>query len=139
MPSSYCIFILLLTISIDGLFAFCSQTGEYSRTVVIHGCFLIQVKYKENFSKEKGKKPKYDLKEAKIYKTMKDAHNMASEVCLLLVVLWGNQMCHISLTKTSFMSLMHSRSQGFLAVTFSDVVCPFFPAGEIQGRFKETP
>lgn len=30
-----------------------------------------------------GKKPKYDLKEAKIYKTMKDAHNMASEVCLL--------------------------------------------------------
>ncbi|XP_064926251.1 nebulin isoform X29 [Columba livia] len=39
-----------------------------------------QVKYKENFSKEKGKKPKYDLKEAKIYKTMKDAHNMASEV-----------------------------------------------------------
>ncbi|XP_050196475.1 LOW QUALITY PROTEIN: nebulin [Myiozetetes cayanensis] len=39
-----------------------------------------QVKYKENFSKELGKKPKYDLKEAKIYKTMKDAHNMASEV-----------------------------------------------------------
>ncbi|KAM6397887.1 nebulin isoform 48-T48 [Pluvialis apricaria] len=39
-----------------------------------------QVKYKENFSKEMGKKPKYDLKEAKIYKTMKDAHNMASEV-----------------------------------------------------------
>uniref|UniRef100_A0A8C3M1D6 Nebulin n=1 Tax=Chrysolophus pictus TaxID=9089 RepID=A0A8C3M1D6_CHRPC len=39
-----------------------------------------QVKYKENFSKEKGKKPKYDLKEAKIYKTMKDAHNIASEV-----------------------------------------------------------
>ncbi|PKU30210.1 nebulin isoform x12 [Limosa lapponica baueri] len=38
------------------------------------------VKYKENFSKEMGKKPKYDLKEAKIYKTMKDAHNMASEV-----------------------------------------------------------
>ncbi|XP_061219734.1 nebulin [Neopsephotus bourkii] len=39
-----------------------------------------QVKYKENFSKELGKKPKYDLKEAKIYKTMKDAHNLASEV-----------------------------------------------------------
>ncbi|XP_071418684.1 nebulin [Pithys albifrons albifrons] len=39
-----------------------------------------QVKYKENFAKELGKKPKYDLKEAKIYKTMKDAHNMASEV-----------------------------------------------------------
>ncbi|XP_067405578.1 nebulin isoform X28 [Emydura macquarii macquarii] len=39
-----------------------------------------QLKYKENFDKEKGKKPKYDLKEAKIYKTMKDAHNIASEV-----------------------------------------------------------
>ncbi|XP_053838394.1 nebulin [Vidua macroura] len=39
-----------------------------------------QVKYKENFAKELGKKPKYDLKEAKIYKTLKDAHNMASEV-----------------------------------------------------------
>ncbi|XP_014104774.1 PREDICTED: nebulin isoform X16 [Pseudopodoces humilis] len=39
-----------------------------------------QVKYKENFAKEMGKKPKYDLKEAKIYKTLKDAHNMASEV-----------------------------------------------------------
>uniref|UniRef100_A0A8C4VGJ1 Nebulin n=1 Tax=Falco tinnunculus TaxID=100819 RepID=A0A8C4VGJ1_FALTI len=46
-----------------------------------------QVKYKENFSKEMGKKPKYDLKEAKIYKTMKDAHNMASEVFLLTVSL----------------------------------------------------
>lgn len=96
------------------------------------------MKYKENFSKEKGKKPKYDLKEAKIYKTMKDAHNMASEVCLLLLVLWGNQERPISLTKTSFMSLVHSRSQGFLAVAFSDVVCPFFPAGEIQGRLEET-
>ncbi|KYO18010.1 nebulin-related-anchoring protein isoform A [Alligator mississippiensis] len=39
-----------------------------------------QVKYKENFDKDKKKKPRYDLKEAKIYKTMKDAHNMASEV-----------------------------------------------------------
>ncbi|XP_025061002.1 nebulin isoform X9 [Alligator sinensis] len=38
------------------------------------------VKYKENFDKDKKKKPRYDLKEAKIYKTMKDAHNMASEV-----------------------------------------------------------
>ncbi|XP_057271555.1 nebulin isoform X15 [Pezoporus wallicus] len=41
---------------------------------------ISSVKYKENFSKEMGKKPKYDLKEAKIYKTMKDAHNLASEV-----------------------------------------------------------
>lgn len=88
MPSSYCIFVPPLKISMcSDLFAFCSQTSKRSRTDVISFfclfvCFvLIQVKYKENFSKEMGKKPKYDLKEAKIYKTMKDAHNMASEVC----------------------------------------------------------
>ena len=85
-----------------------------------------------------GKKPKYDLKEAKIYKTMKDAHNMASEVCLLVLFPKGNQKFQISLKKTSFMSLIHSTSQVLLAVSFSDVVCPFLPAGEIQGRFKET-
>ncbi|XP_050825092.1 nebulin isoform X47 [Gopherus flavomarginatus] len=39
-----------------------------------------QLKYKANFDKEKGKRPKYDLKEAKIYKTLKDANNIASEV-----------------------------------------------------------
>ncbi|KAG8432321.1 hypothetical protein GDO86_016821 [Hymenochirus boettgeri] len=38
------------------------------------------VKYKENFSKDKGKKPQYDLKEAKIYQTLKDANTLASEV-----------------------------------------------------------
>ncbi|XP_071978624.1 nebulin isoform X5 [Engystomops pustulosus] len=38
------------------------------------------VKYKENFSKEKGKKPQYDLKEAKIYQTLKEANTLASEV-----------------------------------------------------------
>ncbi|XP_054827290.1 nebulin isoform X9 [Eublepharis macularius] len=38
------------------------------------------VKYKEIFDKEKGKKPHYDLKESKIYKTLKDAHHIASEV-----------------------------------------------------------
>ncbi|KAH0621391.1 hypothetical protein JD844_022635 [Phrynosoma platyrhinos] len=38
------------------------------------------VKYKERFDKEKGKKPQYDLKESKIYKTLKDAHNIASEI-----------------------------------------------------------
>ncbi|EMP38771.1 Nebulin [Chelonia mydas] len=38
------------------------------------------LKYKAKFDKEKGKRPKYDLKEAKIYKTLKDAHNIASEV-----------------------------------------------------------
>ncbi|XP_040912851.1 nebulin isoform X2 [Toxotes jaculatrix] len=40
-----------------------------------------QVKYKEKFDKEvKGKKPQYDLKESKIYKTLKDANVLASEV-----------------------------------------------------------
>ncbi|CAN9498499.1 unnamed protein product [Ophioblennius macclurei] len=39
------------------------------------------VKYKEKFDKEvKGKKPQYDLKESKIYKTLKDANDLASEV-----------------------------------------------------------
>ncbi|XP_044071710.1 nebulin isoform X4 [Siniperca chuatsi] len=40
-----------------------------------------QVKYKEKFDKEmKGKKPQYDLKESKIYQTLKDASVLASEV-----------------------------------------------------------
>ncbi|KAM7406868.1 hypothetical protein PAMA_002863 [Pampus argenteus] len=40
-----------------------------------------QLKYKEKFDKEmKGKKPHYDLKESKIYKTLKDANVLASEV-----------------------------------------------------------
>ncbi|XP_054602616.1 nebulin isoform X5 [Nothobranchius furzeri] len=40
-----------------------------------------QVKYKEKFDKEvKGKKPQFDLKESKIYKTLKDANDLASEV-----------------------------------------------------------
>lgn len=39
------------------------------------------MKYKEKFDKEmKGKKPQYDLKESKIYKTLKDANVLASEV-----------------------------------------------------------
>ncbi|XP_071337112.1 nebulin isoform X4 [Trachinotus anak] len=39
------------------------------------------VKYKEKFDKEvKGKRPQYDLKESKIYKTMKEANVLASEV-----------------------------------------------------------
>ena len=42
---------------------------------------LLQVKYHEKFDKEmKGKKPKYDLKDSKIYQTLKDATNLASEV-----------------------------------------------------------
>ncbi|XP_035533036.1 nebulin isoform X5 [Morone saxatilis] len=40
-----------------------------------------QVKYKEKFDKEmKGKRPQYDMKESKIYKTLKDASELASEV-----------------------------------------------------------
>lgn len=39
------------------------------------------MKYKEKFDKEmKGKKPQYDLKESKIYKTLKEASVLASEV-----------------------------------------------------------
>ncbi|XP_059198819.1 nebulin [Centropristis striata] len=39
------------------------------------------LKYKEKFDKEmKGKKPQYDLKDSKIYKTLKDANVLASEV-----------------------------------------------------------
>ncbi|XP_035030488.1 nebulin isoform X1 [Hippoglossus stenolepis] len=39
------------------------------------------LKYKEKFDKEmKGRKPQYDLKDSKIYQTMKDANVLASEV-----------------------------------------------------------
>ncbi|XP_027878911.1 nebulin isoform X29 [Xiphophorus couchianus] len=39
------------------------------------------VRYKEKFDKEmKGKKPQFDLKESKMYKTLKDANDLASEV-----------------------------------------------------------
>ncbi|XP_028847822.1 nebulin isoform X4 [Denticeps clupeoides] len=42
---------------------------------------ISQVKYKEKFDKEmKGKKSQYDLKESKIYQTIKDANVLASEV-----------------------------------------------------------
>ncbi|XP_004703989.1 nebulin [Echinops telfairi] len=39
-----------------------------------------QVKYRENFDKEKGKTPKYNPKDSQLYKIMKDANNLASEV-----------------------------------------------------------
>ncbi|XP_064419871.1 nebulin isoform X6 [Latimeria chalumnae] len=40
-----------------------------------------QLKYKEHFDKKiKGMRPQYDLKESKIYKTLKDANAIASEV-----------------------------------------------------------
>ncbi|XP_046701861.1 nebulin isoform X1 [Silurus meridionalis] len=39
------------------------------------------VKYKEKFDKEmKGKRPEYDMKNSKIYQTLKDANTLASEV-----------------------------------------------------------
>ncbi|XP_067372352.1 nebulin isoform X7 [Channa argus] len=42
---------------------------------------ISDLKYKEKFDKEmKGKKPQFDPKESKIYKTMKDANVLASEV-----------------------------------------------------------
>uniref|UniRef100_A0A6I8NB76 Nebulin n=1 Tax=Ornithorhynchus anatinus TaxID=9258 RepID=A0A6I8NB76_ORNAN len=39
-----------------------------------------QVKYRENFDKEKGKTCKFNPKDSQLYKTMKDASNLASEV-----------------------------------------------------------
>ncbi|XP_049628934.1 nebulin [Suncus etruscus] len=39
-----------------------------------------QVKYQENFKKEKGKTTKYNPKDSQLYKVMKDANNLASEV-----------------------------------------------------------
>nr|XP_045369021.1 nebulin isoform X22 [Camelus bactrianus] len=38
------------------------------------------ITYRENFNKEKGKTPKYNPKDSQLYKTMKDANNLASEV-----------------------------------------------------------
>uniref|UniRef100_A0A8D0S0K6 SH3 domain-containing protein n=1 Tax=Sus scrofa TaxID=9823 RepID=A0A8D0S0K6_PIG len=43
-------------------------------------CLGVCVKYRENFNKEKGKTPKYNPKESQLYKIMKDANNLASEV-----------------------------------------------------------
>ncbi len=40
-----------------------------------------KLKYREKFDKEmKGKRPQYDMKNSKIYQTMKDANDLASEV-----------------------------------------------------------
>ncbi|CAK6968548.1 LOW QUALITY PROTEIN: nebulin [Scomber scombrus] len=39
-----------------------------------------QVKYKQKFEEMKGKRPIYDMKDSKIYKTLKDANDLASEV-----------------------------------------------------------
>ncbi|XP_049743191.1 nebulin isoform X48 [Elephas maximus indicus] len=39
-----------------------------------------QIKYRENFDKEKGKTPKYNPRDSQLYKVMKDANNLTSEV-----------------------------------------------------------
>ncbi|XP_060034114.1 nebulin isoform X19 [Erinaceus europaeus] len=39
-----------------------------------------QVQYQQNFNKEKGKTTKYNPKDSQLYKVMKDANNLASEV-----------------------------------------------------------
>lgn len=50
---------------------------------------LKKVKYKEKFDKEmKGKRPEYDLKNSKIYQTLKDANTLASEVCTLDYIMY---------------------------------------------------
>lgn len=54
------------------------------------------MKYKEKFDKEvKGKKPQYDLKESKIYKTLKDANLLASEVGAHLDCSYSDSLCLI--------------------------------------------
>ncbi|TEA37954.1 hypothetical protein DBR06_SOUSAS30910008 [Sousa chinensis] len=39
-----------------------------------------QIKYRENFNKEKGKTPKYNPKDSQLFKIMKDANDLTSEV-----------------------------------------------------------
>ncbi|XP_044791472.1 nebulin isoform X30 [Bubalus bubalis] len=41
---------------------------------------ISDVQYRENFNKEKGKTPKYNPKDSQLYKVMKDANTLASEV-----------------------------------------------------------
>ncbi|CAB1347036.1 unnamed protein product [Coregonus sp. 'balchen'] len=43
-------------------------------------CNFLSVQYKAKYDKEKGLRPKYDMKESVVYKTQKDAHTLASEV-----------------------------------------------------------
>lgn len=53
------------------------------------------MKYKEKFDKEvKGKKPQFDLKESKMYKTLKDANELASEVSSYLLYLLYSSSNH---------------------------------------------
>uniref|UniRef100_A0A8C7D9M4 Nebulin n=1 Tax=Oncorhynchus kisutch TaxID=8019 RepID=A0A8C7D9M4_ONCKI len=50
------------------------------QTHVNYRYLLCNVQYKAKFDKEKGLRPKYDMKESVVYKTQKDAHKLASEV-----------------------------------------------------------
>lgn len=80
------------------------------------------MKYKEKFDKEvKGKRPQYDLKESKIYQTLKDANTLASEVSVLKF--------HV---KKKF-QFINSCVRGILC----PLPCP--RAGEVQGRPEEAP
>lgn len=81
-----------------------------------------------------GKKPKYDLKEAKIYKTLKDAHNMASEVRSLLLFLGGNPNLPSQIPPLCCWKLPQPRldQQDPLLTGLAAV-----PTGEVQGRPEE--
>lgn len=66
------------------------------------------MKYKEKFDKEvKGKKPQYDLKESKIYKTLKDANVLASEVGAHISYITPHNVYKHYVKKQGFTSVSH--------------------------------
>lgn len=96
---------------------------------------FFQVKYKEKFDKElKGKRPKYDMKESKIYKTLKDANTLASEVGALQ--LWRHTSTSVSIVFVCFVHFEHDlQSNGNQAT-----LCLIKPwLGEVQRRLEEAP
>lgn len=96
-------------------------------------CF--QVKYKEKFDKElKGKRPKYDLKESKIYQTLKDANTLASEVGALQ--LWHHTSTSVSVVSLGFVHFKHDLQ----SAANQAALCLLKPrAGEVQRRLEEDP
>lgn len=71
--------------------------------------FLKKVKYKEKFDKEmKGKRPEYDLKNSKIYQTLKDANTLASEVCTYFQL-----YVYLSITSNKRLSITSNKREGF--------------------------
>lgn len=96
-----------------------------------------KVKYKEKFDKEmKGQRPQYDLKESKIYKTLKDANTLASEV---------NLTFNSILTMRTVFDLSIQSNDEFIILLFVCVIvwasmslC-LFPKGEVQARPEEDP